>query len=403
MAEISIQKPTDQPSGKARFLDELRGNLNRTELDTFRIIVAFAKIGPLLRLKKDIDNWISNGKTVEAIFGIDAKGTSYQALEFALTNFHQTYIAYASGVFSPTFHPKIYLFTGKDKAIAYVGSNNLTVGGTETNLETYIKFELDLPDDIKLLLELQECWDDSLQIARALDKTLLKELIDSGLILDESQIQKVTSIGGTRSTKKPQPTFPKLKVAPPSPIPKENLYKPKKKKAITPPDKIIPPRISSLAVQAIVMQITPHHNGEVFLSKIAVDQNPEFFGWPFTGWTTPKKRSNKAYPQRKPDPRVNITVFDITGKPLVTHSEFGLNTVYYERNSEIRITVPQDVVQASPEYSIMVMKQSEATESYDYDIEIYVPGSEQYKAYFDVCNQTMPSGGKEVPRKFGWL
>ncbi|MCK6624701.1 MAG: hypothetical protein L6R45_05940 [Anaerolineae bacterium] len=68
MAKISIQKPTDQPSGKARLLDELRTNLNRADLDRFRIIVAFAKVGPLLRLKQDIQNWIGNGKIVEAIY-----------------------------------------------------------------------------------------------------------------------------------------------------------------------------------------------------------------------------------------------------------------------------------------------------------------------------------------------
>jgi hypothetical protein len=306
-------------------------------------------------------------------------------------------------VFSPTFHPKIYLFTGADKAVAYVGSNNLTVGGTETNLETHIKFELDLPDDSVLLSDLQGCWDDSLQIARELDETLLRELIDSGLAPSEVEARKSVFGEGKQPAKKPQPSFPKLKITPPSPIPKENLHKPEKKEGITLPEKAVPPEVSPVAVQALVIQIIPHHNGEVFLSKRAIDQNPEFFGWPFTGWTTPKKGSNKAYPQRTPDPTINMIVFDSSGKPIVTHLEFGLNTVYYDRNKEIRITVPQDVVQTTPEYSIMVMKQTETDQSYDYDIEIYVPGSEQYNLYLAVCNQTMPSGGRATPRKFGWL
>ena len=406
MAKISIQKPTDQPSGKVRLLNELRVNLNRADLDKFRIIVAFAKVGPLLRLQQDIQNWINNGKTVEAIFGIDARGTSYQALEFALANFRQTHIAYSSGVFSPTFHPKIYLFTGEDKAVAYVGSNNLTVGGTETNLETHIKFELVLPNDNDILLELQECWNDALQIARDLDSDLLKELLDSGLAPNESETRKIAAEEGTRTAKKSQPTFPKLKVIPPSPIPKENLRKPKKKKAAIPapvPGKVPPSEITTITVEALVIQIVPHHNGEVFLSKTAIDQNPEFFGWPFTGRTVPKKLTNPAYPQREPDPAVNIIVFSSSGSPIISHTDFNLNTVYYEPKSEIRITVPQDVVQATPEYSVMVMKQAEIDQPYDYDIEIYTPGSEQYNAYLGACNQTMPSGGKPVARKFGWL
>ncbi len=406
MAKISIQKPTDQPSGKVRLLNELRVNFNRADLDNFRIIVAFAKVGPLLRLQQDIRNWINNGKTVEAIFGIDAKGTSYQALEFALANFNQTHIAYSSGVCSPTFHPKIYLFTGKDKAVAYVGSNNLTVGGTETNLETHIKFELLLPDDNDILLELQDCWDDSLQIARELDADLLKALLESGLAPNESETRKTAVGQRIRTAKKPQPTFPKLKVTPPSAIPKENLRKPKKKKEAAPvpvPEKAPFSEVSTIAVEALVIQIIPHHNGEVFLSKTAVDQNPEFFGWPFTGKTVPKKPTNPAYPQREPDPIVNIIVFSSSGLPIISYADFNLNTVYYEPKSEIRITVPQDVVQATPEYSVMVMKQAEIDQPYDYDIEIYIPGSEQYNAYLSACNQTMPSGGKKVARKFGWL
>jgi HKD family nuclease len=403
MAKISIQKPTDQPSGKVRLLDELRDNLKRADLNKFRIIVAFAKVGPLLRLEQDIQNWINNDKIVEAIFGIDERGTSLQALQFALAYFHQVYVAHVSGVFSPTFHPKIYLFTDQDKAVAYVGSNNLTVGGTETNLETNIKFELDLPGDAEILSELEGCWDDTLQISRELNEELLKELFDSGQIPNERETRKLTSVGEKDITKKSRPVFPKLGVIPPSPLPRKKLQKPERPKTITPPTIPTPTEASPLAAEALVLQIIPHHNGEVILSKTAVDQNPEFFGWPFAGKSTPKKPTNPAYPQREPDPVINIIVFSSLGEPIISHPDFNLNTVYYESRSEIRITVPQDVVQATPEYSIMVMKQAGIDQSYDYDIEIYTPGSEQYQAYLAVCNQTMPSGGKQRARRFGWL
>ncbi len=51
----------------------------------------------------------------------------------------------------------------------------------------------------------------------------------------------------------------------------------------------------------------------------------------------------------------------------------------------------------------LLLKQAEIDQPYDYDIEIYTLGSVQYNAYLAVCNQTMPSGGKKVPRRFGWL
>jgi hypothetical protein len=150
------------------------------------------------------------------------------------------------------------------------------------------------------------------------------------------------------------------------------------------------------------MQIAPQRNGEVFLSTTAVRQDPSFFGWPFTGWTKPKKASNAPYPQRTPDPVVCLRVFDATGKIVVQHDPLNLNTVEYTRNSEIRVTVPPDVVAATPEYSILVMKQA-TRPGYDYDLDIYTPGSAQYGAYDTACNQVMPSGGRSPARRFGWI
>src|SRR5205085_2252108 len=86
--------------------------------------------------------------------------------------------------------------------------------------------------------------------------------------------------------------------------------------------------------EALVIQIVPHHNGEVFLSKIAVNQNPGFFGFPFRGITTPKIARNPSYPQRVPDPVVNITVYDAAGNVTLTRTAFELNTVYYSTKSE---------------------------------------------------------------------
>ena len=152
------------------------------------------------------------------------------------------------------------------------------------------------------------------------------------------------------------------------------------------------------------MQITPHRNGEVFLSKAAMDQDPAFFGWPFTGRTVPKMSTNPSYPQREPDPVVDLKVRDDTGSLILRYPALNLNTVFYARKSEIRVTVPPDVVRAVPSrppYPIMVMRQ--ASEPLDYDIEIHLPGSPEYDAYLQLCNQQMPSGGSRVARRFGWV
>jgi hypothetical protein len=153
-------------------------------------------------------------------------------------------------------------------------------------------------------------------------------------------------------------------------------------------------------VTGLAMQIKPHHNGEIFLSRTAAQQNPAFFGMPFTGQTIPKKGQNSGYPQRTPDPIVNIVVYGKKNRVLYTTQKYALNTVFYTAKSEIRVTA-SPLVAHVPEYSMMTMIPSDEN-GVDYDIQIFTPDSPDYATWVAVCNQTMPSGGK-VPRKFGWF
>jgi len=402
MPQITILRPTDQPTNKVRLINELKIQLACTDFSDFRIVVAFAKLGPLQRLSKAIEQWLSVGRTIRAVIGIDQNGTSKQALEFALSHFTETYVAHVGTSFSsPTFHPKMYWFSGLDKAVAYIGSNNLTVGGTETNLETYIKLILSLPSDSQTLADLDACWTDALQVSATLTPSLLAQLAGAGYLLDESQKSGAISSGSNKLPGQ-QPfasQFPSIHVVPPSPIPAPVKGLLPKKPKIAPV--LLPMPV--IGAQGLVIQIVPHHNGEVFLSKLAIDQNPSFFGWPFSGQTVPKKPSNKPYPQRIPDPIVDLRLYDASGSLKIQHNPFNLNTVYYEPKSEIRITVPQNIVHNAPPLSVMVMHDISATGTHDYEIEIWVPGSQQYATYLGICNQTMPSGGAASARRFGWI
>ena len=136
------------------------------------------------------------------------------------------------------------------------------------------------------------------------------------------------------------------------------------------------------------------------MSVSAALQNPTFFGWPFQGQTTPKKSGNPSYPQRDPDPIVNITIFGTNQDPLLELSKYALNTVYYKTKSEIRVTAAP-LVSITPDYSVMIVEMSDAKDV-DYEITIHTPQSPQYSKWVQACNQTMPSGGK-TPRKFGWF
>lgn len=413
MVRVSFLRPIDQFDGTQRLIDELRTCLRADEYEHLRFSVAFAITGPLLRLAADIRAWRAKGHTIRAIFGIDLDGTSKQVLEFALHNFDQVYITHSTS--NATFHPKFYLFFGDESAVCYQGSNNLTVGGTETNLEGAVKVKMDRPADEATFQEALSSWESLLPVVCPLTLEVTQELIDDlfarGLIFDETvakprRRRAVATTPGTAAgtTTRPFP-FPRTHPKPPSPIPREEL--PAAAPAATGAAKgrsgAAAKRRTPLVVpsEALVIQIVPHDNGEVFLSKRAVDQNPAFFGFPFTGRTTPKNPRNSAYPQRDPDPVVNVTVYDRRGNPRVTANGFNLNTVFYQVKSEIRVTFSPELRRATAPYSIMVMRRSE--EEHDYDIEIFNPGSDLYREYLDACNQTLPGGGKAQPRRMGWL
>lgn len=159
MTRPALINPLDQPTDRKRLLSQLKEAPADKQYSGFKIIVAFAKVGPLLRLKPFINSARERGLRIEAIFGVDHWGTSAEALQFALDSFDCAYVTRGRGL---TFHPKIYAFQGRSAARLFVGSNNLTVGGTETNFEAAVRIDFDLPDDAPNLKPFTDCWEELL-------------------------------------------------------------------------------------------------------------------------------------------------------------------------------------------------------------------------------------------------
>ena len=399
MPRISLIRPLDQPPGTRRLLDDLKAALEDDRLLHFKLIVAYAKSGPLHRLREHLDSWRDAGKTAEAILGIDQKGTSTEALDLALTLFDSVYVTQVPTI---TFHPKIYLFAGNRFARAFVGSNNLTVGGTEKNFEAAIDVGFDLPDDADALASFETAWYEllppSCPATRLLTITLLSQLRADRVVVAEKDMRPNAGqdAGFGRSIREAPEGF---HVVPESPLPKK-LLSSKPAPLITKGGTPVGPDRSEASVRGFAIQIKPHHNGEIFLSRTAASQNPAFFGWPFTGKTTPKKPTNPSYPQLDPDPIVNITVFGNASAPILTLNSYALNTVYYAAKSEIRVTA-SPLVDVVPDYSVMLMEPS-TTSGLTYEITIHTPDSPEYAGWVTACNQIMPGGGKE-PRRYGWF
>lgn len=436
MANFRYINPVDQPIGKFRLIDWLEQNFLCDDFQNFCCLVAFAKINPFYKLHNSIQIWNGKGKSARAVIGIDHKGTSLQALQYVLANFDKVDILHRDHA---TFHPKLYLFYGPVKASVYYGSSNFTSGGLETNFEGGILINYSLPcdqaefDDLLNLFNSLSC--PTCPCAKTLTPSLLNTLIAKDVLLDETPKATTASRGNTvsssiSSTVSLGTLFGKLPMKPARPIPKNIMLS---ASGVVPPStKKAPKKATSqtskgssiifttksisktnntynipVIVRGFVIQVSPHKNGEILLSRRATDQNAAFFNYPFTGKTIPKKSTNPSYPQRVPDPIVNIYVFDSKGTLVNTVLDYPMNTIDYTKKSEIRITITPSILSglnltSSNNYPILVMKKSNVL-GCDYDLEFYAEGSTEYSNYLAVCNQALPSGGKPIPRKMGWF
>lgn len=423
MAHIEIVRPIQQPTGEFRLLNWLNDKFSSSAYNSFRCLIAFAKVKPMYKLHESIQKWNASGNQTEAIIGIDHNGTSAQALQYALSNFQHTYIMHAE---HSTFHPKMYLFSGEAEAAFYCGSSNLTPGGLETNFEGGVILTLALPEDAALFSQANASFESllppSLPCCAELTSAVLEQLIDEGLLLDESLRRPAKNSAGVSGGGRGHcAIFAHYKARPPKAISKTALAAAATSAglattptahaagSVTPavPGTAVSSAAPAAIVDGLVMQVAPHHNGEIHLSKIAVSQNPGFFGFPFTGETVPKKSSNPTYPQRDPDPVVNISVYDASGACVHAEARYSLNTVYYVKKEEIRITITPSILAGlgyggGTDYPIMVMSNSDVS-GCDYDLDFYAKGSADYNSYLSVCDQTLPSGGKPAARKMGWI
>ena len=107
---------------------------------SFTMFSAFAKNSGVLRLKPALEQFKTAGGHIIAFIGVDAHGTSYEAVLNLFELCDALYIVHSESPAS-TFHSKIYEFTNDSDTWIAIGSNNLTGGGLWTNFESAVCFE----------------------------------------------------------------------------------------------------------------------------------------------------------------------------------------------------------------------------------------------------------------------
>ncbi len=187
----------------------LKDKLSKVTYKYFIIVSAFAKNSGVLRMKESIQNFRNCGGKVDAFIGLDAHGTSYEAVLNLFSLVDNLYIVHDKNLVV-TFHSKAYYLSNlKGSDWMAVGSNNLTGGGLWTNYESAIIIDTESKADIDTINALNdlktlvssyksETCAFSLKIneVSALDK-----LLDADLLRHEIQLQIDTAKSMRESSK----------------------------------------------------------------------------------------------------------------------------------------------------------------------------------------------------------
>lgn len=170
-------------------------SLQDTAFESFNCLSAFASVKGLSGIKDAITKSKGHIKNFNVTVGIDQNGTSKEALETLLDLDIEARIYYAINS-SIIFHPKVYLFDGKEKTRIIIGSSNLTLRGLFRNFEASFKIDFSKPDEQgdRLLQETQEYlnyfFDSQTLNSQKLTPELIQKLTEKQIIPTDAERKK---------------------------------------------------------------------------------------------------------------------------------------------------------------------------------------------------------------------
>lgn len=426
-----------QPGGPS-VGDRLISELTSDNWDEFRCAVAFAKLSGVQYLDGPLRSFTGSGKRAIVAVGIDQRGTSFEAasqLAAAVQTNGELIITTDIAMPPSTFHPKLYCFLAFDaagdiaQALVVHGSSNLTEGGLFTNYEFSTAWIPSLPDhqDSAALddsLKALAAWHDtSTGLCVVGDAAKLLELHQLGLLPSEMQIAAARAAARTAGSSGPPPAGG----AAPSGLSKlPRPSRPSHSKTMGPPLIAIAPAAGPASAQARTTAPSPSvsppvaasagathtaffldvgdvgQKTEVYLSKTALNEDPQFFAHPFTGSTTPKGAAGDPQPERQPRPVVDIRLLDGNGTVVSEYRDHALKIWQYaigkSANEDVRITIPAELLRALPPGCILEMRRSPVRAGTEYRLDFLTPGSAQWSAARAIATRWLP--GRK--RQMGW-
>jgi HKD family nuclease len=179
------------PSSSQSVGHELIKFLADRDFHTFTGISAFASQAGVNGLSKHIAAAKKHLNIITIVTGVDQKGTSKEALE-ALLNLKINAFVFYQPSFT-IFHPKIYLFEGKEKSELIIGSSNLTSQGLFTNVEASLLVSIDnsIEADRKIVDQLKDYFKGIFDFTdpnlKKLSNTIISDLVKAKVVPTEAE------------------------------------------------------------------------------------------------------------------------------------------------------------------------------------------------------------------------
>ncbi len=417
-----------QPYGSA-VGDRLISELESGEWDEFRCAVAFAKLSGVAYLDGPLRAFASRRGRASISVGVDHDGTSFEAVSQLLGAVRPggtVFVAKHLGAPGATFHPKLFLFSRRDRrgrvtqALLISGSTNLTEGGLFTNYEFASAWTPDLTDPrdaaaLEAVGDILDAWSDpSGGLCIALDLPRLRDLHARGWLPTEAAIAAVrrpraapargrASLAPRSLTRQPRPPRPKhskILGAPALVFPSAGPISrgPARSRRNVPRSRAVQLDIHN----AIVIDITTgKKKTEIYLSKTARIEDPEFFGHPFKGKTKPRR--GFAQPERDPRPAADLRLIDAAGTVISEYERHELKIWEYANgpsaNDDLRVIIPQELLRSLPQGCILEMRRTPIPPDLDYRLDFLTPGSAQWQKAHSGATKALPNS----PRSYGWL
>lgn len=333
--------------------------LNGSNYDRLRMMVAFAKHSGVGRLYDDCRDFLNSGGRIQAIIGIDHRGTSLQAIQQlgSLCN-SNLYVHYDRGGID--FHPKVFIFEKRDNVkTMIIGSSNLTAGGLFTNYEADVMLmSQETNEDIQFVADLNGYYRSVLNdrnTKRAFPQ-LISKLFTQGLLFDETVNRSFSNI-----------------VSRISDLPFREGRRRQIPRLVTPlsPVRIGIPKIFAMTLSGF--DVSQRSQDPVLLIPVkALKEYPLFWEWPLS-FTL----SGSGYPER-------YTTADVTISRHNTFPRWYVRIYYYKRKTEFRFQC-EPIKRNGHQGDIVVIEKCN-TRKAEYKIELIPVNSTRYFHYSRICS-----------------